>query len=83
MSLSNPSKETVFQAASWQSFGAKGSKSPLSSTPAGQGGRRGGFEAILAPKKEATVSPEFVSPYVSQEKLRQLNAASRKTAGGH
>jgi flagellar assembly protein FliH len=79
MSLSNPSKNDAFQAASWHSFPSKGAKTLMSGPPAGPGGRRSGFEAISAPKKEATALREFVSPYVSEEKLRQLNASSRKS----
>jgi flagellar assembly protein FliH len=78
MSLSNPSKDNTFQATSWQSLPAKGSEGRTGSTPAGQGGRRSGFEAISKPKNGATASQEFISPYVSEEKLRQLNEASRK-----
>ncbi|MFH0728888.1 MAG: FliH/SctL family protein [Pseudomonadota bacterium] len=76
--MSDPSKDNAFQTASWHRFPAKGSKTLMTSVPAGQGGARGGFEAISAPKKKLTASQEFVSPYVSEEKLRQLNASFRK-----
>ena len=41
-------------------------------------GNKGGVELVSSPKKGATASTEFVSPYVSAEKLRQLNAIARK-----
>lgn len=50
----------------------------MGSASGSQGSSRSGFEAIIKSKKGATDSQEFVSPYVSPEKLRQLNSASRK-----
>lgn len=78
MSLSDPSKDHSFQAASWQSLPTADAVRSMESAPGGQGKPAGGFRPISIPKRGVAATQEFVSPYVSEEKLRQINAASRK-----
>jgi flagellar assembly protein FliH len=78
MSLSNPPKATHFQAATWKCIPATGTVKATGSLAESRGNSSGGFESVSSPKKDATAPTEFVSPYVSAEKLRQLNASTRK-----
>jgi flagellar assembly protein FliH len=78
MFLSNPSTDNDFQATSWKNTLAPGASKGVGSLAGTHGNSSGGFESVSPPRKRTTASPEFVSPYVSQEKLRQLNATSRK-----
>jgi flagellar assembly protein FliH len=78
MSLSNPPIKNTFHATSWQHLSAQGDLGRVANSSGDKGNSKGMFEQIFMPKKGAAPSQEFVSPYVSEEKLRQLNAATRK-----
>jgi flagellar assembly protein FliH len=77
MSLSDPLNNQGFQRTGWQSVNT--GKTPA--TPAG-GSSAAGFKGLSHPREERkAVVQEFVSPYVSEEKLREINKAARRANG--